>query len=395
MKILKAYDIRVYPSNANESLIKKTLGCTRFVPNKMLYSINTTGKRPTEAELKKIFPFLKEVDSIALQQSRINLQIAFKNFKERKTGYPKFKSKKSNKQSYRTVPTNNNIKVDFETLEIKLPKLAPMKFRDDRIFTGKIKNVTVKKTPTNKYFAAVLVEEEIEVTPVILADSSKTIGLDMGCTHFMTDSNGKVTEAPKYFKKYQKKLRKAQQKLSRKLKGSKCKEKQRLKVARIHERIASKRKDFLHKSSSQITNEYDGICVESLNMAAMSQSLHLAKSVYDNAWSGYDKQLEYKSLWKGKTFLRTEKLFPSSKRCSYCGHKNKFLKLNDLVWTCPICRTCHDRNHNAAKNLEDNLRNTLGIREIHACGDDVGLKLCSCRAMQSSLKQEAHGFIRG
>ena len=388
MKVKKAYEFRIYPSKADECLIKRTFGCSRFVYNKMLESIKTEKKRPTEVELKTLYPFLKEVDSIALQQSRINLQTAFKNFKEKRTGYPQFKSRFS-KQSFRTNCTNKNIKVDFDKSEITLPKFPkPLKFRDQREFLGVIKNVTVKKSSTGKYFAVILVEEEIETIPT---KGTKTIGLDMACSHFLTDSEGNNITAPKFFRNGQEKLKKVQRELSKKEKGSENREKQRIKVAKVHEKIKNNRKDFLQKLSTQITNDWDRIVVESLNMKAMSQSLNLAKSIMDNAWSSFDKMLEYKSLWKGKDFQRAEKFFPSSKLCRHCDFKHKDLKLSDLVWTCPNCRRSHDRNINAAINL----KNTLGIREIYACGDDVRLKPRTCGASLSSMMQEAPSFRTG
>lgn len=379
-KILKTYKFRIYPTKANKCHLNKTFGCSRFVYNSMLHEIKNGRKRPTEAQLKKTHTFLKDVDSIALQQSRINIQRAFKNLKEKRACYPKFKSRKS-RQSFRTVPTNGNIKINFENNTLKLPKLSPIKFRDQRTFEGTIKEVTVSKDTDDKYYSSILVEEEICDANVA---SNKTLGIDMGVAHIVTLSNGVKIVNPKFFVSLQRKLRKAQKMFSKTKKGSKRRERLRLRVAIIHKKIYNCRKDFLNKLSSLITKNFDKICIEDLNLLGMLKNRRLSKSLQDLGWSKFAAMLEYKCDWSGKTFLKAGKFFPSSKLCSSCGFKHNNLKLSERVWTCSSCGACHDRDINASLNLKEYLHSTLGMRgsglstesaKSKASGDGVGLKL--------------------
>ncbi len=369
MKILKAYKFRLYPSSASKSHLNKTFGCSRFIYNTLLTEIKNKSPKSTEKQLKEKHPFLKDVDSIALQQSRINLQTAFKNLKEGNAKYPTFKTRKS-RQSFRTVATNGNIKVDFTEHTLKLPKLDPIKFRDDRTFTSLIRQVTVSKDKCGKYFASILVEEIIPVEEKKL-NYSNTVGIDMGVAHYLTLSNGTKIANPKFFVSLQRKLKKIQIKFSKTKNGSKGREKLRLKVAAIHSKISNCRKDFQHKLSSLIIKNFDGICVEDLNILGMIKNRRLSKSIIDLGWSEFLKILEYKALWAGNTLLKAGKFFPSSKICHNCHTKNEELKLADRSWTCRSCGRVHDRDINAAINL----KNTLGTREIYAGGDNVRLKL--------------------
>lgn len=235
VKPIKVYKFRLYPTSAHECLFSKTFGCGRLVYNTLLNQYNTekTFKAVLAQEklLKKLYPFLKEVDSIALQQARINLRFAINNIfnKNTKAKNLKFKSRKS-KQSYRTVSTNNNIKINFETSKITLPKVGEVRFRDLRIFNGKIKSVSISKTTTDKYYASILVEEEREINFSETILEPQALGIDVGLAHFLTDSEGNKVESPKYYRKDEKKLKKSQRRLSRKKKDSNNKKRQRKKM---------------------------------------------------------------------------------------------------------------------------------------------------------------------
>jgi putative transposase len=357
----KAIKVRIYPNKEQTILLYKTFGCCRKIYNSLLEFQQKKLPCPTEAQFKIVYPFMSEVDSIALQQSRINLQQAnnnyFKSLKGQRKGpkihAPKFKSKKTGKFSYKTMI---HIKIDFNSRQIKLPKMGWIKFRDKRVFSTKIRSVTVSRDPAHRFYASILIDK---VVPTEKAQPEKVLGLDMSFQHLIVDDTGNKLDYHRNFRVCEKKLAWEQRKLSRKQKGSETQEssnnyrKQKIKVARVHAKIADSRKDFLQKQSTQITNECDVICIESLNMKAMAQSLNLGKSVGDIGWGQFFHMLEYKSLWKGKHLVKVSKFFPSSKKCSKCGYVNKGLTLSDRMWSCPECRTVHDRDINAAVNIRD------------------------------------------
>ncbi len=393
-QILKTYKFRLYPNKEQEILLNKTFGCTRFVYNKMLAERQGvyanlkdekeklySHKYTTEKEYKQEFEWLKEVDSVALQQSRVDLDMAYKNFfksvsgrrKGKRIGFPKFKSKKINRHTYRTINVNNNIDVVFENKRLKLPKLKWIKYSDDRVFNGIIKNVTVEKTPTGKYFACILVEEYIDTKIHQVNYNSRPVGLDYDSKNLFTDNQGEIGNYPKFYRLYEKKLAKEQRILLRREKGSIRRNKQRIKVARVHEKISNSRKDFQQKLSTQIVKEYDIIGIETLNMQAMSQCLNLAKSTLDNAWGSFVGMLEYKCDWYGKHLVFADKWYASTKTCSNCGYKNTELTLSDREWDCPICKAHHHRDVNAGINLMNLAVNTVGTTEINAHGDNVRL----------------------
>jgi len=393
-QILKTYKFRLYPNKTQEILLHKTFGCTRFVYNQMLAERNETYnnlknnkeklysyKYTTEKEYKQEFEWLKEVDSVALQQSRVDLDMAYKNFfksvsgkrKGKRIGFPKFKSKKNNRHTYRTININNNIDIVFENKRLKLPKLKWIKYSDDRIFNGIIKNVTIEKTPTGKYFACILVEEYINTKIHQVNSNSRPVGLDYDSKNLFTDNQGEIGNYPKFYRKYEKKLAKEQRILSRRDKGSNRRNKQRIKVARVHEKVSNSRKDFQQKLSTQIVRDYDIIGVETLNMQAMSQCLNLGKSTLDNAWGSFINMLEYKCDWYGKHLVFADKCYASTKTCSDCGYKNIELTLSDREWDCPICKVHHHRDVNAGINLMNLAVNTVGTTGINAHGDNVRL----------------------
>lgn len=369
----KAYKFRIYPNDEQKVLFAKTFGCVRLVYNHWLdrkikqYEEDKTSvtytvcaKEMTEMKKTEEYAFLKEVDSVSLQQSLRHLDTAFQNFfKQPKTGFPRFKSKKRNKNSYSTVCINGNITISNGYL--KLPKIGQVRLKQHRQIPEdyKIKSVTVSQTPSGKYYASILCEYENQVQTAELKDF---LGLDFSMKELYKDSNGNEPCYPRYYRQAEKRLKREQRKLSLMKKGSSNRNKQRIKVAKLHEKVANQRKDFLHKQSRQIANAYDCVCIENLDMKAMSQALNFGKSVSDNGWGMFIKFLQYKLEEKGKRLIKVDKFFASSQICSVCGYKNSETKnLSIRAWDCPKCGTHHDRDINAAINIKNE-----GIRLVFA-----------------------------
>ena len=306
----------------------------------------------TPAQYKKEFPWLKEVDSLALANVQINLQTAYKNFfANLKSGYPKFKSKKSHRHSYTTNWVNGNIALIDGKL--KFPKIGFVKVKQHRRIPDDyiLKSVTISQTPSGKYYASILFEYESQVQEQRLHNF---IGLDYSMHELYKDSNGDEPKYPRYYRQAEKKLNREQRRLSFMQKDSKNHDKQRIKVARRHEKVSNQRKDFLHKQSRQIVNAYDCVCIEDLDMKAMSQSLHFGKSVSDNGWGMFVTFLKYKLEEQGKRLVKISRFFASSQTCSCCGYVNKEIKnLAVRAWDCPECGTHHDRDINAAINIRN------------------------------------------
>lgn len=369
----KAYKFRIYPNSEQKILLSKTFGCVRLVYNhwldrkikqykqdKTVVTYNACAKEMAEMKKTEEYAFLQEVDSVSLQQSLRHLDTAFKNFfKQPKTGFPRFKSKKHNKNSYSTVCVNGNVNISNKYL--KLPKIGQVRLKQHRPIPNgyRLKSVTVSQPPSGKYYASVLYEYESRVQE---RELHNFLGLDFSMHELYKDSNGNEPHYPRYYRQSEKRLKKEQRKLSLMQKGSKNRNKQRIVVAKLHEKVSNQRKDFLHKQSRQITNAYDCICIEDLDMKAMSQTLNFGKSVSDNGWGMFVTFLKYKLEEQGKKLVKVGKFFASSQTCSYCGYINNETKnLSLRAWDCPQCGTHHDRDENAAINIRNE-----GIRIVFA-----------------------------
>ena len=366
---LKAYKFRIYPTEEQEIFFAKTFGCVRKVYNLMLNDRkkayeevkNDPSKKmtfPTPAKYKKEFPFLKEVDSLALANAQLHLDKAYKNFfRDKSVGFPRFKSKKNPVQSYTTNNQKGTV-VLIDSKFIKVPKLKSLvRIKLHRQPKGMIKSATISRHSSGKYYISLLCKEEISELP----KTNSAIGIDLGITDFAILSDGQKIDNNKFTSKMEKKLKREQRKLSRRallakkkgipLSEAKNYQKQKRKVARLHEKVMNQRTDFLNKLSTEIIKNHDIICIEDLNVKGMLRNHKLARSISDVSWSSFVAKLQYKADWYGREIIKVNQWFPSSQICSECGHKDGKKPLDIREWTCPICHTHHDRDINASINI--------------------------------------------
>ncbi|MFX1399568.1 MAG: RNA-guided endonuclease TnpB family protein [Promethearchaeota archaeon] len=420
--MIKAIKLRIFPNDTQRILIHDTIGCSRFIFNQMLAERKEVYeqlkddkealydyKYKTEANYKKEYPFLKKADSIALQASREHLEEAYNNFFNG-SGFPNFKSKKT-RESYTTKMTNGNIKIDFQRKMIKLPKLKWIRYEDDRVFTQEIKHATVSKTKTGIYFVSLTLEAQDDVDLLVQIYLSKISAFDMSAKDFLVNALIKM-ENPRFYRKEEKKIAKAQRVLSRKQEGSKNYEKTRLRVAKLHEKVYNRKKDWTHELTRKLADEYEAIILEDLNIKGMQQfNSGLSKSVtLDFSWHQFTTYLAYKMEWNGHHLVKVSRKFPSSQLCSACGEKTNHLTLDMREWTCSHCGTHHDRDVNASLNLlKEGLRilteerhvmvifdkndltkqTTDGTAGSHAFGEDVRpISILSNLYRQTSMNKE-------
>ena len=413
----KSLKLRIYPTNSQEILINKTFGCCRLIYNLHLeerlkfYENNNlkdikdknerikilkTFKPKTGKEWKISYPFMKEVAASSLEESIRNCDTAFDNFFSKRTGFPKFKSKKNNHQSYRDYGVYDTFLRKFSYHKIKIPKLGFVNFRHKTLpkWFSQIKNfksITVEKTSSGKYFAVCLFEIEPITYPT--QNRKDSIGLDFSPELLYVDSNGNTGKDFGYVPQKQKNiktLRKYQRQLARKTKGSNNYRKTRIKLARVEEYIANCRRDFIEKETLRLVRSYDKVVVEDLNLIGISKFLRNAKNMNDTSWGTFVNRLEMKGVDYNCNVIKTDRFFPSSQLCSNCGYQYHELKLSERKWTCPKCGTNHIRDVNAAINLKNyvpkELRESMPVEGIEELAE------LALQVSEYPLKQESANF---
>ena len=354
----RAYKFRLYPNAEQVVLINKTFGCVRFIYNNLLSDkikhYKAIGKllKKEVSEYKAIYPFLCEVDSLALANAKVNLETAYKNFFSKKSKFPKF-HKKGHHDSY----TTNKVKDNIEIVQhgIKLPKLGVVKAKLHRTISNKekIKSCTISKVAGN-YYISIITELDKVVTPKVdvkTVSEDRIIGFDFSVPYFYVDNFGNQIGYPKYYRETEKKLIKEQKRLSKKSYRSNNYYKQLRKVQKLHSKVMNQRKDFLHKLSKTLVDNYDILCFEDLNLRELSKSLRFGKSINDEGFGMFRTFVQYKAERNGKRFIKIDKWFASTKTCCNCGHKNNDITLETREWLCPECNVLHNRDHNAAINI--------------------------------------------
>lgn len=393
--IYKAFKYRLYPTKEQEQQIAMHIGCGRYIYNYALdlkvKSYQVDKKTLSRFDIQKNLPilksspdtcWLKEVNSQTLQASLENLDKAFTKFFRDKKGFPKFKSKHNNTQSF-NIPQST--KVDWNNELISIPKFKKgIKVKLHRSFDGTIKTSTISKTPTGKYYISILVEINQELPKKKPISENQAIGIDLGIKTFAVLSNGIEIQNPKHLRTSLKQLKKLQRKVSKKIKGSENRKKAVVRLAILHEKVSNKRNDFLHKTSHYLVTNYDTICLETLKANNMIKNHKLAQALSDISIGKFNEMIDYKSEWHGCNVLRIGQFEPSSKLCT-CGVKNTELKLSDRVWTCKSCGTTHDRDILASENIKRFAfvnKNTVGTTEINACRN---MNEVTCSAQEASI----------
>jgi len=393
--IQKAFKFRLYPTGQQKDFLSQQFGAVRFVynfflvhrrdeyfNNKKSLTYYDDAKSLTELKSKNGYEWLYDINSQTLQASLRNLEVAYTSFFKKRTKFPRFHSKK-NRQCIK-IPQNFKI----ENNRLFIPKLKDgIKINQHQSLTGKPICCFISKTPSDKYYVSILCETNVTQ----LKKNDNVIGIDLGSKHIVVSSNGSKIENPKFYRKLEKKLAFEQKQLSHKQKGSNNKNKQRKVVARIHERIANSRNDFLHKLTKQLIDENQVIIAETLSVKNMMKNHCLAKSISDASWSELLRQLEYKSKWYGRTFYQIDKFFPSSKTCNSCQFVLDDLPLSIREWDCPSCKQHHDRDINAALNIRDK-----GMIDLNLSGfgmqPDIKQKRGEALVLTRSMKREALAF---
>ena len=374
----KAFKFRLLPTKEQEVLLSKHFGCSRFIynhflsekqkhylENKETLKFNACQNMLIKQKKEEGYEWLKEVNSQCLVSALLNLETAYTNFFKKKSKFPKFKSKK-NKNSFQ-IPQHISLK---EEDVVQIPKFKEgLKFVRHRELKGEIKSATISKNPSGKYYISILCVVE---KPNKHDKTGKSIGIDLGLKDFLITSEGQRYCNPKFLKKYEVKLARKQKILSRKEKGSKGKDKARLSVAKVHEKITNSRNDMQHKVSSKLVKDYDLIAIEDLNVKGMVKNHKLSKAISDVAWSSFVSKLKYKAEWYGREVIVIDRFYPSSKTCSCCDHVKENLSLEERNWTCSKCNTIHDRDVNASKNI---LRRALASQSAGTVDNRNGAKV--------------------
>lgn len=388
--MLKSYKYRIYPDAGQKAKIDQTIGVCRLVYNLALdvkmrawrsgVKLSSFDLCYQLVELKKAYPWIAEVDSQALQAAVKKVDVAFKNF-FRGAGYPKFKSRKLGTQSFQCP--NHKREVDFVKGLLIIPKISDIPIRISRSFEGKIKTVTISRTPTGKYYASILVDNGVALPVKPQITPEKTIGIDVGLKSFVITSEGRSFAPKRHLKQNLERLKILQRRASKKKKGSQNRKKANLCVAKLHEKITNQRVDYIQKITSQLIgdNQADTFVVEDLAVVNMLKNHKLAQSISDVSWGKFFEVLQYKCDWYGKNLIKIGRFEPSSKRCSNCGHVKESLSLSEREWTCSECNTTHDRDINAAQNIK-----YFGLK--NNSGKGVPDEPVERRRLRRAMKQE-------